>query len=145
MKDRYIRFTTLITRIMRNIRRIATDTVAHYDIKRSYVSLIYFLYKNGPLSAARLCSLCGEDKANVSRTLRALEEDGYIVREERRTAHSRIRMMLTEDGMGIGSYFAERVTEALEMATEGVDPADIDAMYRALERIDANLESTSPD
>ena len=140
MKDRYLKFTTLLTSIMRNIRRITTETVAHFDIKRSYVSIVYFLYKSGPLSAARLCRLCGEDKANVSRTLRALEDEGFVAREVRGTARSLVRMMLTEDGMEIGAYIAGRISEAVGLATDGIDTEDIAAMYRALERLDENLE-----
>lgn len=143
MKDKYLKFTTLLTSIMRNIRRITTETVAHYDLKRSYVSIIYFLYKNGPLSATKLCRLCAEDKANVSRTLRALEDEGFVTREVRETPRSLVRMMLTEDGMEIGAYIAGRISEAVGLATDGVDPDDITAMYRALESIDKNLECAS--
>ena len=143
MRDRFLRFTTLVTSIMRNIRKITTETVAQYDIKRSYVPIIYFLYKSGPLSAAKLCRLCQEDKANVSRTLRALEDDGYIVREERPSARSRVRMMLTEDGMEIGAFLSGRISESVELAIEGIPPEDISAMYGALERIDENLALTA--
>ena len=143
MRDRYLHFTTLIASIMRNIRRITAQTVERYDIKRSYASPIYFLYKNGPLSATKLCRLCAEDKANISRTLRSLEDEGYVVREERPSARSRVRMMLTEDGMEIGAFLEKRISESVGLATEGIAPEDIAAMYAALERIDGNLESAS--
>lgn len=140
MKDKYLKFTTLLTSIMRNIRRITADTVAHYDIKRSYAPIIYFLYKNGPLSAAKLCRLCGEDKANVSRTLHALEDEGFVTREVRGGARSSVRMMLTEEGNEIGAYFSAKVSEAVALATEGLEPEDVAVMYRALEGIDGNLK-----
>lgn len=142
MRDRFLRFTTLITSITRNIRRLTTEAVARYDIKRSYVSALYFLYKNGPLSATKLCNLCGEDKANVSRTLHALEEDGYVVREERQSSRSRVRMMLTEEGMEIGAFLAGRISEEVERATRGIPPADIAVMYSVLERLDENMTVT---
>lgn len=142
MRDRFLRFTTLLTGIMRNIRRITSETVARYDVKRSYVSSLYFLYTSGPLTAARLCNLCREDKANVSRTLRALEEDGLVKREERPSARSRVRMMLTERGMEIGAFLAGRISEAVELATGGIDPSEIAVMYSVLERIDKNLEDS---
>lgn len=139
MKDRYLRFTGLMTDIMRNVRRITSDAISHYEIKRSYVPCIYFLYKNGPLTAARLCKLCDEDKANISRTLRALEDDGYAVKEERASSRSPVRMTLTETGREIGEFLAARVNSSVELATSGIDPDDIETMYSVLERIRENL------
>lgn len=139
MKDRYLRFTGLVTEIMRNVRRITSEAISRYKIKRSYVPCIYFLYKNGPLTATKLCKLCDEDKANISRTLRALEDDGYVTKEERASARARVRMTLTASGAEIGAYLAARVSEAVDLATSGIDSEDIAAMYLALERINDNL------
>ena len=139
MKDGFLKFTTLITDITRKIRRIISETVAQYEIKRSYALPLYFLYKNGPQSAAKLTKLCAEDKANVSRTLRALEDDGYIVREERAGARSRVRFALSEEGMEIGGYLARRMVEAVRGATDGIGLDELEVMYSVLGRIDANL------
>lgn len=141
MRDSFLKFTGLITSIMRNIRKMITETVSRYGIKRSYAIPIYFLYKNGPLSATKLCELCGEDKANVSRTLKALEEDGYIAREDRPTSRSRVRMVLTAEGYEVGGFLAARISESVALATAGVAHGDIDVMYSVLSAIEKNLES----
>ena len=139
MKDRFIRFTTLISGIMRNIRRIMSDTAARYDIRRSCIGIIYYLYRNGPLTATKICRLCGEDKANVSRALKTLEDDGYIAREERPASRSRVRMLLTEEGNRIGALLDERIAEVVAIATEGIDAENIEMMYEVLGKIDENL------
>ena len=137
MKDRYLRFTNLIIDITRKINRVTSEALSAFGAKRSYAYPIYLIYRNGPLTAARLCRLCGDDKANVSRTLKSLEEDCLIVREKRGQSH--VRFMLTEDGMRLGKYLSDRISDAVDAVVAGVSESDIDAMYRALEGISSNL------
>ena len=137
MKDRYLRFTGLLVDITRKINRATADVLSIFGAKRSYAYPVYLLYKNGPLTAARLCRLCGEDKANVSRTLKSLEDDFLIVKEKR--GQSRPRFMLTEDGIELGKYLCDRVSDAVDSCALGISEEDIEAMYRALEQVDSNL------
>lgn len=145
MKDRYLKFTRLLASLSRNIKRITHETIARYGIKRSYVPCIYFLYNGGPLSASKLSRLCSEDKANISRTIHALEEDGYAVKEERASARAHQRLMLTDEGAEIGKFLVERVAEVVEIAGEGIPPEEIAVMYSVLARIDANLSGMLDD
>lgn len=139
MKDRYLRFTGLLIDITRKINRATLEALTVFGAKRSYAYPIYLLYRNGPLSCARLCQLCGEDKANVSRTLKSLEEDFLVVKERR--GKSSVRFMLTEDGIKLGKYLCDRVSDAVDVSVSGISEDDIDAMYRALEGIGTNLSS----
>ena len=137
MKDKYLRFTGLLVDITRKINRATADVLSIFGAKRSYAYPVYLLYKNGPLTAARLCRLCGEDKANVSRTLKSLEDDFLIVKERKGQSHT--RFMLTEDGIKLGKYLCDRVSSAVDSCALGIDENDIEAMYRALEQVDSNL------
>ncbi|MBR2930267.1 MAG: MarR family transcriptional regulator [Clostridia bacterium] len=139
MNDSYIRFTGLISEVGRNVRRVTGEVIAGYGLKRSYVTPIYFLYRSGPMTASRLCRLCGEDKANISRTLKALEEDGYIRSEAPPSPHARIRHSLTDDGIAVAEFLEARVKEAVMISTRGLGDDEIECMYRVLERINENL------
>lgn len=139
MADRYIRFTGVIAGITRDIRRITAEAVSHFGIKRSFVPCIYFLQKHGPLSATKLCKLCDEDKANISRTLKALEDEGYVVKEVRTSPRARVKMTLTESGAEIGRYISECVSDMVAFATDGITDDEIEIMYSVIERIGGNL------
>lgn len=143
MKDRYLRFTNLIIDITRKINRVTSEELSAFGAKRSYAYPIYLIYKNGPLTAARLCRLCGDDKANVSRTLKSLEEDFLVVREKRGQSH--VRFMLTEDGVKLGKYLCDRISDAVDAVVAEISEDDIDAMYRALEGISQNLSGLLAD
>lgn len=137
MKDRYLRFTGLLIDITRKINRATAEALSVFGAKRSYAYPVYLIYKNGPLTAARLCRLCGEDKANVSRTLKSLEEDFLVVKE--RHGQSRVRFMLTEDGIKLGKYLCDRVSDAVDAVASGISEEDLEAMYRSLEMMNDNL------
>ena len=66
-------FTSLIAKINRNIRRLKTEVMAEYDLKCPHVSVLYYLYTDGPLTAKQLCDVCEEDKGAISRTVESLE------------------------------------------------------------------------
>ena len=140
MADKFVTFMGRVTGITKSIRRLISEVVALYGIKRAYAIPVYFLYKNGPLSAARLSRLCGEDKANLSRTLRSLEADGYVVMEERGSSRARPRIALSPEGERIGRLLTEKSSELVALATDAISPEEISAMHAVLHRIDENLE-----
>lgn len=138
--DRFKTFTLLIGSIHRSIRRIKMGVMTVYDLKSQHVSCLHYLYKEGPLTASELCELCNEDKANISRTLDYLEENGYLAP---RPACRRYRtpLVLTDRGREVGEYLAERIEEVLSGSSNGVSDADRAVMYESLSVIDRNLQS----
>ena len=73
MQERFKTFTILVSNINRCIHKIKTEEMADFNLKSSHVSCLYYIYKENSLTAKELCGLCGEDKANISRTIKFLE------------------------------------------------------------------------
>ena len=119
--------------------------MAKFDLKRSHLSCIYYIHREGSVTPAGLCKLCGEDKANISRTLKALEDEGYITKQIRASARPSVRMVLTEQGEDVGRFLEARVAEAVKVATAGIEPENIAIMYEVLARIDENLAAVADD
>ena len=140
MKERFQTFTVLITGIHRSIRRIKMSAMTVFHLKACHVSCIYYLHKDGPLTAAELCELCEEDKANVSRALDYLEENGYLAPRPSRRRY-RIPLELTEKGSEVGRYIAERIDDVLQVSSAGVCEADLAIMYESLATIGKNLQN----
>ena len=78
MPGRFERFTVLISEIARRIHRIKTAEMEEFGLRGSHVSCLYYLARFGPMSAGELCERCGEDKANVSRTVAELRKKGML-------------------------------------------------------------------
>ena len=79
--ERFEHFTVLITNITRNIRKIKTEEMAKWNLRSHHVSCIYYLYIKGALTLRKLCEICKDDKANMSRSIDYLEAENFIVQK----------------------------------------------------------------
>ena len=138
MDERFETFTVLINQISRSIRRIKAEQMESIKLKGPHVSCLYYLSKNGPLTAAELCDRCEEDKAAVSRSLDYLEQNGYLQIPEGK--HYRRPLVLTQKGSAAGAEVSRRIDSIVALASCDVLEEDRLAMYRALSVISKNLE-----
>lgn len=138
MEERFETFTALVTGISRAIRKIKNEEMVEFHLKGPHVSCLYYLYKDGALTARELSELCEEDKANMSRTVEHLEKSGYIAK--RTACRYRAPLVLTEEGMRVGKHIAERVDRVLCAAGEGVDDDARKILYDSLATIHENLK-----
>ena len=133
--ERFQRFTVLITNITRSIRKIKTEEMARWNLKRQHVSCIYYLYSNGALTSKKLCDMCNEDKANISRTLDYLESEGFITTKNNSKKRYNAQYVLTEKGSSVGEIIRGRIDEILESVSGGISDEDRTIMYSCLETI----------
>ena len=138
MDERFETFTVLINQISRSIRRIKAEQMESINLKGPHVSCLYYLSKNGPLTAAELCDRCEEDKAAVSRSLEYLEQNGYLQIPEGK--RYRRPLVLTQKGAAAGAEVSRRIDSIVALASCDVLEEDRLAMYRALSIIGKNLE-----
>ena len=140
MEERYKSFTVLISGISRSIRRIKTEEMAEFNLKSPHVSCLYYLLKEENLTSGELCAICEEDKANVSRSLKYLEQEGYIIIDAYRNKHYRNMIKLTDKGREVAEKLAQKIDSMLERASEGLSEEDRVIMYRSLSLISSNLQ-----
>ena len=138
MDERFETFTVLINQLSRSIRRIKAEQMESINLKGPHVSCLYYLSKDGPLTAAELCDRCEEDKAAVSRSLEYLEQNGYLQIPEGK--RYRRPLMLTQKGAAAGAEVSRRIDSIVALASCDVLEDDRLAMYRALSIISKNLE-----
>lgn len=140
MEERFKTFTVLIAGINRCIRRIKTGEMAEFNLKSPHVSCLYYLYKAKSLTATELCDICEEDKANISRSVRYLEENGYLTCESKTAKRYQSPLVLTEKGEQIGGLIAGKIDAILESASIGLGEDERIILYRSLALIHENLQ-----
>ncbi len=140
MEERFQTFTGLITDINRCIHKIKTVEMAEYDLKSSHVSCLYYLYKMVSLTARELCDLCREDKANISRTIKYLESNGYLICSSKNVKRYQSPLRLTALGQEVGERISRKIDHILEQASAGITEEQRAAMYRSLASISGNLQ-----
>ncbi len=140
MEERFHTFTTLIANITRCIHKIKTEEMAEFDLKSSHLSCLYYLYKVKTMTARELCDMCGEDKANISRAIKYLESNGYLVCKSKTEKRYQAALKLTEFGSRVAKNIADRVDAILERISGGMNEEQRAAMYQALQLINGNLQ-----
>ncbi|MBE6645388.1 MAG: winged helix-turn-helix transcriptional regulator [Ruminococcaceae bacterium] len=140
MIERFETFTRSITSLTRNIRKIKVSEMAKWNLKSQHVSYIYYLYERGAMTLKELCSISGDDKANVSRSIEFLEENGYLVIKERSNKRYKIHYELSALGSEVGCSVFKRVEQIINNASRGISAEERIIMYKCLEQINANLK-----
>ncbi len=140
MEERFERFTALLTNISRSIHKIKTEEMATFNLKSSHLSCLYYLYKKDTLTAKELCDYCDEDKANISRSVKYLEENGYLSCYSKTQKRYQCPLRLTERGIEVGKRITERINSVMEAASFGLSEEERMAMYHSLSVIFENLQ-----
>ncbi len=141
MEKRFQMFTVLIAKAGRCIRRIKTEEMAEFQLKSPHVSCLYYLYKTPSLTAKELCDVCDEDKANVSRSVKYLEEQGYLYSHAKGQKRYQTPLELTQRGREIAARIAEKIDRVLAQVGAVLSEGDREIFYRSLIRITDHLQS----
>ena len=139
METRFELFTVLIAQASRYIYKIKTEEMREFNLKSSHVSCLYYIYKAESLTAAELCEVCGEDKANVSRALKYLEENGFLHCETSTAKRYKSALSLTEKCTDSAKHIVEKIDSILLYASEGLSEEHRKIMYQSLTLINNNL------
>jgi len=145
MEERFKIFSTLISNISRKMHKIKAEEMAEFNLKSSHLSCIYYLYKSSSLTAKELCDVCDADKANVSRTIKFLETNGYIVCKSTASKRYRTQLELTQKGIEVGRRISKKIGDALCQASEGLSDEHRKIMYDSLSLISNNLQKMCDD
>ena len=140
MIQRFEDFVTGITVCYKYIQRIKSMEMTEFGLKGAHVMCLFFLNRNRDgLTAARLCQLCAEDKAAISRTLATLQERGYILAGEKKY---RAVLRLTPAGETVANRFDDLICQWVGLGGDGLSEEERAIFYRALGHIADNLRSS---
>ncbi len=138
MLNRFEEFVTGITECHRYIQRIKAMEMTELGLKGTHVMCLFYLGRSPEgLTAAQLCTLCGEDKAAVSRTLSELEQLGHCVRVG--SKKYRAPLILTDSGRELAGRLNGLVEQWVTAGGDGLTDSERAAFYTTLGKIAANL------
>lgn len=143
MQERFEKFTMLIVKLARNIKRIKSLEMEEFELKSPHVSCLYYLNNNEGLTFKQLCEACDEDKASVSRSVEHLVGKGLLTHSSTNINAYKSKILLTEEGKRIADEINKKISDVLEDAGKGVSDDERAIMYRSLTIISDNLEKIS--
>ena len=103
-----------------------------------FQDMVTILSHDGVLTAANLCELCGRDKADVSRSVSAMESMGLL----RRTGDNpyRARLKLTDNGRAAALSIREIAAGIFDRVGGELTPENREIFYKTLATVSFNLE-----
>lgn len=140
MQERFQEFTVLISSINRCIYRIKSEEMQDFNLKSSHVNCLYYIYKQKNLTAKVLCDLCGDDKANISRALKFLENNGFIVCNSKTLKRYQSPLELTSKGSEVAKSICDKIDNVLAISSLGMSEENRKIMYECLNIINDNLK-----
>ena len=112
--------------------------MTEFGLKGTHVMCVFFLHHNPEgLTASKLCQLCAEDKAAISRTLAVLQEKGYIQSGEKKY---RANITLTETGRSLAEKVDAIIEQWVGFGGDGLGEEERESFHHALELISVNLK-----
>ena len=144
MLERFERFSVIISEISRHWHKIAAAEMEKRGLKGAHSIYLITMsrYPDG-ISASQICELCCKDKADVSRTMRAMEEKGLVIKEGGHQNRYNGVYRLTGEGLAAAEYVKQRASLAVELSGSSLTEASRSILYNSLEIIAENMKNIS--
>jgi DNA-binding MarR family transcriptional regulator len=144
MIGRFKEFTKNISFAYKYIIKLKSAAIREFGLKGSHVMCLFYIGEadNG-LTATKLCKLCGEDKAAISKSLSALLELGYVELENDENKKYRSKYFLTKSGKKVKDALDVKISDVVADGGIGLTEEEREAFYSALQKIVDNLENIS--
>ncbi len=140
VSERFDLFVTLIAQLNRSIRRIKGFEMREMGLRGVHVMILFHLnLEEEGLTQSRLATLCGEDKATISRAVQDLTEKGVIASDPTSQNHRNVKLELTDRGRELALDLGIRVGEAVEAGGGGLSNDERSTLYTLLGHVNENL------
>lgn len=140
MIHRFEAFVTGITVCYKYIQRIKSMEMEEFGLKGTHAMCLFYLHKNPDgLTSAQLSTLCGEDKAAISRTVSELRHLDYIVPESGK--NYRTPLLLTPKGQSVAQKVDALIETWVTAGGDGLTEQQRADFYQSLSLIASNLKT----
>lgn len=120
------------------------DTLAGSKLSASGVHTLIEVAAQRAKSARELSSTLGLEKSTISRLLKRMLEDGYLL-ENRNDSDGRLKhLALTRKGLSAHAAISKAANERVNNALSVIDPNDISCVVQGLEQYAKALQKTGP-
>lgn len=141
MLDRFERFSYAIAQINKNWHKLASEEMEKYGLKSAHcVYLLALCQHPEGMTAPQLCESCGKDKADVSRSMRVMEEKALVCKTGGHQNGYGGVFHLTQQGMEAAGHIRNRACRAVAYAGGDLTQAQRETFYAALEQIALRLK-----
>lgn len=140
--NRFIAFSQRLDRIVKNIKRKEMAFMREYGLRSVHISclLCMDMHKNG-VTVTELSRECDTDKALISRTVKELCKNDFILSEQdENDKNYNKKYFLSEKSVSLLSKLKSVISEYIEQASGSIGQEDMKTFYRVLGELEQNIE-----
>lgn len=142
MIQRFEDFVSMINMAYKGLQKIKSYEVESLGLKGTHVMCMFYLGQNEEgLTSGELCEKCREDKAAVSRSLKYLQEKGYVTVAENDEKKYKLKNILTDKGKEAYLQLEISIGEAVKKFGKGLTVSERKTFYKALGVIVGNFDA----
>lgn len=140
MIHRFEAFVSGITICYKYIQRIKSMEMEELGLKGTHAMCLFYLHLNPEgLTATQLSTLCGEDKAAISRTISDLRQQGFVRQESEKSY--RASLLLTQKGRSVAEKVDQLIESWVTAGGDGLSEQQRNDFYQSLALISSNLKN----
>ena len=137
MEKIFENFTVSVLKLNKLVQRIKQFEMREYKLKSVHVMCVYYLNEHPEgLTSTELVKLTLEDKAAISRALKAMQDRGFVTYDPNK--HN-APVRLTDEGKRFAEYILERANKAVEAGSAVLSEDERNLFYKSLGSIAENL------
>lgn len=140
--NRFIAFSQRLDRIVKNIKRKEMSYMREYGLRSVHITCLLCMdkYKDGA-TVTELSRECDTDKALISRTVKELCCDGFIVSQTDGTDKKyNKKYFLSDKSESLLSEIKGVISEYVAQASGDIPKEDMKTFYSVLSELERNIE-----
>jgi DNA-binding MarR family transcriptional regulator len=149
MKNIQTLYEGSLSRFIYDANRLLTNLVqrqlksAGHDLSTEQMRILTFLWMEDGQTQQALSDHTGKDKANITRSIHALEKRNIVVRVPNREDRRSKRIHLTSKGKELKDMLVPMIEKTLEVAAKNISDDEIISCKSTLARYIDNLSASS--
>lgn len=137
---RYI--SKYISIIFRHSQLYIYNRLKKYGIGRGQQTLLLTLYENGAMTQEQLARHLKIDKANITRSIDKLEDEGYVIRQRCENDKRAYHILLTDKAYEVREEIIKTVTNWSDVLTKGMSEDEQVLTLRLLSKMLDNARNS---
>lgn len=131
----------MIMLLARKCQGYLSDALRDYHLTAAEEPFFMVLQNDKGITQEELSALVGVDRAATARSMRSLEEKGFLFRVQDPNDRRQNRVYPTEKAQQMWESVRQELLHFNALMTQGLDPQAVDLVYAALVQIEENFKT----
>jgi len=143
--NRFLVFYQVLSRIVKDIKRLEMSYMSEHGLRSVHIGcLLYIKSSEKGMTVTQLAKACKTDKALISRVLKELISDGFIVAVGSDGAYNK-KYVLTEKSEKLTAQIDGVISSYMARARENISEDDLVVFYDVLGTLENNISLIAQD